>query len=87
MGDGCTLMMSHVEALTDEQFSGLLCTIMALHTQERNRLFFVASTLPEFPERSACAIPQLVDLLNCLMLQMPPLRSHLQVRAGVVSVP
>ncbi len=44
MGDGCTLMMSHVEALTDEQFSELFSTIMALHTQERNRLFFVASS-------------------------------------------
>ena len=33
-----------MEALTDEQFSELFSTIMALHTQERNRLFFVASS-------------------------------------------
>lgn len=76
MGDGCTLMMSHVEALTDEQFSELFSTIMALHTQERNRLFFVASSSSSGTMHSHYA--RLVDMLNCLMLQMPPLRSHLQ---------
>ena len=76
MGDGCTLMMSHVEALTDEQFSELFSTIMALHTQERNRLFFVASSSSSGTMHPHYA--RLVDMLNCLMLQMPPLRSHLQ---------
>ena len=76
MGKGCTIMMSHVEALTDEQFSELFSTVTALHTQERNRMFFIASC------PSAEAMPphyaRLVDLLNCLTLEMPPLRSHLQ---------
>ena len=76
MGDGCTLMMSHVEALTDEQFSELFSTIMALHTQERNRFFFVASSSSSGTMHPHYA--RLVDMLNCLMLQMPPLRSHLQ---------
>lgn len=76
MGDGCTLMMSHVEALTDEQFSELFSTIMALHTQERNRFFFVASSSNSGTMHPHYA--RLVDMLNCLMLQMPPLRSHLQ---------
>ena len=76
MGKGCTIMMSHVEALTDEQFSELFSTVTALHTQERNRMFFIASC------PSAEAMPphyaRLVDMLNCLTLEMPPLRSHLQ---------
>ena len=69
-------MMSHVEALTDEQFSELFSTIMALHTQERNRFFFVASSSSSGTMHPHYA--RLVDMLNCLMLQMPPLRSHLQ---------
>lgn len=76
MGKGCTIMMSHVDALTDEQFSELFSTVTALHTQERNRMFFIASC------PSAEAMPphyaRLVDMLNCLTLEMPPLRSHLQ---------
>ena len=76
MGDGCTLMMSHVEALTDEQFSELFSTIMALHTQERNRLFFVASRSSSGTMHPHYA--RLVVMQTCLMLQMPPLRSHLQ---------
>ena len=62
MGKGCTIMMSHVEALTDEQFSELFSTVTALHTQERNRMFFIASC------PSAEAMPphyaRLAELLN-----------------------
>lgn len=76
MGEGCTIMMNHVEALTDERFSELFSTIMALHTQERNRMFFIASCTSSGTMHPHYA--RLVDMLNCLTLQMPPLRGHQQ---------
>ncbi len=76
MGDGCTIMISHVEALTDERFTELFSTVAALHTQERNRMFFIASC--PSTESMHPHYARLVDMLNCLTLEMPPLRSHLQ---------
>ena len=71
-----TICFDHITSLTDAQFDELFSTVRDLGTHKRNRLLFMASCSngKEMNPR----YPRLVDMLNCLTLFMPPLRSHLE---------
>lgn len=73
---GATLCFDHITSLSEEQFSELFSTIRDLRTHKRNRLLFLASCGPDaqLPPR----YPRLIDMLTCLTLFMPPLRSHME---------
>lgn len=73
---GATLCFDHITALSDEQFSELFSTVRDLRTHKRNRLLFLASCGPD-AQLPPC-YPRLIDMLTCLTLFMPPLRSHLE---------
>ena len=73
---GATLCFDHITALSEDQFSELFSTVRDLRTHKRNRLLFLASCGPD-AQLPPC-YPRLVDMLTCLTLFMPPLRSHLE---------
>lgn len=73
---GATLCFDHITALSEEQFSELFSTVRDLRTHKRNQLLFLASCGPD-AQLPPC-YPRLIDMLTCLTLFMPPLRSHLQ---------
>lgn len=73
---GATLCFDHVAALSEEQFNELFSTVRDLHTHKRNRLIFLASCTPD--AKLPSCYPRLIDMLTCLTLFMPPLRSHLE---------
>lgn len=76
MESGATLCFDHITSLSEEQFSELFSTVRDLHTHKRNRLLFLASCGPD-AQLPPC-YPRLIDMLTCLTLFMPPLRSHLE---------